>query len=93
MFVCLCRKAAATHDREKTESPSGARTKREADNDGADEVSFGKKARLETVLSEEIKYACDASCITVKVSELSCVFASAHSVAFCVCVSSPASQT
>lgn len=51
----LFRKTIGTHDREKAESPSGTKTKREAENDGADEVSFGKKAKLETVSSEEIK--------------------------------------
>ncbi|KAK3549494.1 hypothetical protein QTP86_002386 [Hemibagrus guttatus] len=48
-------KTVGTQDREKTESSlPGAKTKREAENDGGDEVLFGKKARLETVSSEEI---------------------------------------
>ncbi|TSM12534.1 Superkiller viralicidic activity 2-like 2 [Bagarius yarrelli] len=47
-------KTAGSHAKEKTESSSGAKTKREADNDGGDEVSFGKKAKLDTVSLEEI---------------------------------------
>lgn len=66
-FLCIClfRKTAGTHGTEKTESSSGTKTKREAENDGTDEVSFGKKAKLETVLSEDIKYACIVLCISV----------------------------
>lgn len=53
---CVCfRKTAGTHGKGKSESPSGAKTKREAENDGADEVTFGKKAKLDTVSSDEIK--------------------------------------
>lgn len=54
LLFCFFRKTVGTHGREKTESPSGAKTKRETDNDGTDEVQFGKKAKLETVSSEEI---------------------------------------
>ncbi|XP_072515803.1 exosome RNA helicase MTR4 [Salminus brasiliensis] len=47
-------KAAGAHGKEKAESPSVSRAKREADNDGGEEVVFGKKAKLETVSAEEI---------------------------------------
>lgn len=49
------RKTDGIQGKEKPESPSVSRMKREADNDAAEEVVFGKKAKLETVSSEEIK--------------------------------------
>ncbi|KAI4875221.1 hypothetical protein NFI96_010690 [Prochilodus magdalenae] len=50
-------KTAGTHGKETTGSPSVSRAKREADNDGTEEVLFGKKAKLETVSAEEINLA------------------------------------
>ncbi|XP_076140739.1 exosome RNA helicase MTR4 [Alosa pseudoharengus] len=50
-------KTAGKHGKGKKESPSITKSKREADNDGTDEVVFGKKAKLETVSPEEINLA------------------------------------
>lgn len=51
----LFRKATSNNDKGGTNESPAAKTKREADNDGTDEVVFGKKAKLETVSTEEIK--------------------------------------
>ncbi|KAI5099548.1 superkiller viralicidic activity 2-like 2 [Silurus meridionalis] len=72
-------KTAETHSREKTESSSGAKTKREAENDGADEVSFGKKAKLDSMLSEEINLA--DLMPKVKVEQVETVEGCTHEVA------------
>ncbi|XP_031433324.1 exosome RNA helicase MTR4-like [Clupea harengus] len=50
-------KTAGKHGKGKTESPLITKSKREADNDGTDEVVFGKKPKLETVSPEEINLA------------------------------------
>ncbi|KAF4082600.1 hypothetical protein AMELA_G00153520 [Ameiurus melas] len=72
-------KVAGTRGRENTESPPGAKTKREAENDGADEVSFGKKAKMETVSSEEINLA--DLMPKVKVEQVETVEGCTHEVA------------
>ncbi|KAL6472658.1 hypothetical protein MHYP_G00188460 [Metynnis hypsauchen] len=71
-------KTACTHGKEKTESPSLSRAKREADNDGTDEV-FGKKAKLETVSAEEINLA--DLMPKVKVEQVETVEGCTHEVA------------
>uniref|UniRef100_W5MVR7 Exosome RNA helicase MTR4 n=1 Tax=Lepisosteus oculatus TaxID=7918 RepID=W5MVR7_LEPOC len=43
--------------KDKTENSSAAKSKRELDNDGTDEVIFGKKPKIETVSAEEINLA------------------------------------
>ncbi|KAI5622590.1 superkiller viralicidic activity 2-like 2 [Silurus asotus] len=72
-------KTAETHSREKTESSSGTKTKREAENDGTDEVSFGKKAKLDSMLSEEINLA--DLMPKVKVEQVETVEGCTHEVA------------
>ncbi|KAL7846848.1 hypothetical protein SRHO_G00218280 [Serrasalmus rhombeus] len=72
-------KTASTHGKEKTESPSLSRAKREADNDGTEEVVFGKKAKLETVSSEEINLA--DLMPKVKVEQVETVEGCTHEVA------------
>uniref|UniRef100_A0A8C8K497 RNA helicase n=1 Tax=Oncorhynchus tshawytscha TaxID=74940 RepID=A0A8C8K497_ONCTS len=62
-----------------TNEPPAAKTKREADNDGTDEVVFGKKAKLETVSTEEINLA---DCMPkVKVEPVETVEGCNHEVA------------
>ncbi|XP_029484376.1 exosome RNA helicase MTR4-like isoform X1 [Oncorhynchus nerka] len=70
---------ATSNDKGGTNEPPAAKTKREADNDGTDEVVFGKKAKLETVSTEEINLA---DCMPkVKVEPVETVEGCNHEVA------------
>uniref|UniRef100_A0A8C8K3F4 Exosome RNA helicase MTR4 n=1 Tax=Oncorhynchus tshawytscha TaxID=74940 RepID=A0A8C8K3F4_ONCTS len=72
-------KATSNNDKGGTNEPPAAKTKREADNDGTDEVVFGKKAKLETVSTEEINLA---DCMPkVKVEPVETVEGCNHEVA------------
>ncbi|XP_035638905.2 exosome RNA helicase MTR4-like isoform X1 [Oncorhynchus keta] len=72
-------KATSNNDKGGTNKPPAAKTKREADNDGTDEVVFGKKAKLETVSTEEINLA---DCMPkVKVEPVETVEGCNHEVA------------
>ncbi|XP_020340453.2 exosome RNA helicase MTR4 isoform X1 [Oncorhynchus kisutch] len=72
-------KATSNNDKGGPNEPPAAKTKREADNDGTDEVVFGKKARLETVSTEEINLA---DCMPkVKVEPVETVEGCNHEVA------------
>nr|XP_046160774.1 exosome RNA helicase MTR4-like [Oncorhynchus gorbuscha] len=72
-------KATSNNDKGGTNEPPAAKTKREADNDGTDEVVFGKKAKLETLSTEEINLA---DCMPkVKVEPVETVEGCNHEVA------------
>ncbi|XP_029548060.1 exosome RNA helicase MTR4 [Salmo trutta] len=72
-------KATSNNDERGKNEPPAAKTKREADNDGTDEVVFGKKAKLETVSTEEINLA---DCMPkVKVEPVETVEGCNHEVA------------
>ncbi|XP_038845595.1 exosome RNA helicase MTR4-like [Salvelinus namaycush] len=71
-------KATSNDDKGEKNEPTAAKTKREADNDGTD-VVFGKKAKLETVSTEEINLA---DCMPkVKVEPVETVEGCNHEVA------------
>ncbi|KAM9541311.1 exosome RNA helicase MTR4-like [Salvelinus alpinus] len=72
-------KATSNDDKGEKNEPTAAKTKREADNDGTDEVVIGKKAKLETVSTEEINLA---DCMPkVKVEPVETVEGCNHEVA------------
>eukprot|EP00063_Salmo_salar_P019360 XP_013994195.1 PREDICTED: superkiller viralicidic activity 2-like 2 isoform X2 [Salmo salar] len=72
-------KATSNNDERGKNEPPAAKTKREADNDETDEVVFGKKAKLETVSTEEINLA---DCMPkVKVEPVETVEGCNHEVA------------
>ncbi|XP_066506476.1 exosome RNA helicase MTR4 [Hoplias malabaricus] len=73
------RKTAGNNGKGKAESPSMSGTKREVENDGTDEVVFGKKAKLETVSTEEINLA--DLMPKVKVEQVETVEGCTHEVA------------
>lgn len=72
-------KAARAHGKEKADSPSVSQAKREADNDGGEEIVFTKKSKLETVSAEEINLA--DLMPKVKVEQVETVEGCTHEVA------------